>query len=98
MADQIISFDIPPKSVPDLPPKEDSAASTSSDTAYAGHKEFFGLCNIIVTEDDVTKLLDDGYTMTNIYLIVQDGDREDIDEILTSLVSKVPKATRSIHY
>ena len=96
MADQIISFDLPPKSVPNLPPKEDSAASTSSDTAYAGHKEFFGLCNIIVTEDDVTKLLDDGYTMTNIYLIVQDGDREDIDEILTSLTSKVPKATRSI--
>ena len=34
--------------------------------------------------------------MSAIYLIVQNSEREDIDGILTSLVSQVPKTARSI--
>ena len=54
--------------------------------------QFFKLCRIDLSKDDVNGLENDGFDMEMIFFIANNGTEDDIDAILTSLKSKVTKA------
>ena len=56
------------------------------------HQQFFKLSNITVTDDDVTALEKDGFDMDTIFFIVNNGSEDDLDEIIKSIPTQVPKA------
>ena len=84
------------KSEPEINSPTDSRSSLGlKDPELVDHYDFFKLCKIDITEGDVTSLLEDGYTMEEILFTVQNSPIEDINEILTSLSSNIPKALKS---
>ena len=54
--------------------------------------DFFKLCKIDVSEDDVSSLEKDGFDMETIFFTVQNGTEENINSIMTSLKTKISKA------
>ena len=91
-----ISFPMTTKSEPGISSPEDSRSIFKyEDPELVDHYEFFKLCKINIKEDDVTVLLEDGYTIEEILFTVQNSPVEDISEILTSIKSKIPKALKS---
>ena len=56
------------------------------------HQQFFKLSNITVTDDDVSALGKEGFDMETIFFIVNNGSEDDLDEIIKSIPTKVPKA------
>ena len=56
------------------------------------HQQFFKLSNITVTDDDVSALGEEGFDMETIFFIVNNGSEDDLDEIIKSIPTKVPKA------
>ena len=91
-----INFPIPTKSEPGINSPEGSSSTFKyEDPELVDHYEFFKLCKINIEEDDVTSLLEDGYTMEEILFTVQNSPADDISLILTSLKSNIPKALKS---
>ena len=76
-------------------PADSSSTFKYEDPELVDHYDFFKLCKININEDDVTSLLEDGYTIEEILFTVQNSPVEDISEILTSIKSKIPKALKS---
>ena len=99
MSGKITDISFPPmtaKSKPGVSSPTDSRSSLKlEESEWVDHYDFFKLYKININKDDVTSSLEDGDTMEKILFTVQNSLVEDINEILTSLKFKIPKALKS---
>ena len=63
--------------------------SNAYEPVWCDHYEFFKLCKINITEEDVNNLVDNGFDMEEIFFNVKTNNKDGLEIIKSCLVNKI---------